>query len=29
MKKTLTFDDYKKCLDDGKNVYRKSDALPE
>ena len=22
VKKTLTFDDYKKCLDDGKNVYR-------
>ena len=21
-KDTLTFDDYKKCLDDGKNVYR-------
>ena len=22
VEKTLTFDDYKKCLDDGKNVYR-------
>ena len=22
VKKTLRFDDYKKCLDDGKNVYR-------
>ena len=22
LKKTLTFDDYKKCLDGGKNVYR-------
>ena len=22
VKKMLTFDDYKKCLDDGKNVYR-------
>ena len=22
VKKTLTFNDYKKCLDDGKNVYK-------
>ena len=22
VKKTLRFDDYKKCLDDGENVYR-------
>ena len=22
VEKTLTFDDYKKCLEDGKNVYR-------
>ena len=22
MQKTLTFDDYKKCLEDGKNIYR-------
>ena len=29
VKKTLTFDDYKKCLDDGKKCIQKSDALPE
>ena len=22
VEKTLTFDDFKKCLDDGKNIYR-------
>ena len=22
VKKTLIFDDYKKCLDEGKNIYR-------
>ena len=29
VKKTLTFDDYKKCLDDGKNVYRSQMLFPE